>query len=97
MQTATAAAHFFAGRHEEAFSWAQAAMRANPDFLLATATAAASGALAGRVDEAASALRRLRAGEPTLRLSNLPAFYPIRRAEDLARWAEGMRQAGLPV
>ncbi|MFO1061291.1 MAG: BTAD domain-containing putative transcriptional regulator [Dongiaceae bacterium] len=95
MQTAMAAAHFFAGRYAESFSWAQRARGENPDFLLATATAAASGALAGELEEAASALQRLRQGEPALRLSNLREFYPIRKNEDLARWAEGMRRAGL--
>jgi TolB-like protein/DNA-binding SARP family transcriptional activator len=95
MQAAMAAAHFFAGRYAESFSWAQRARGENPDFLLATATAAASGALAGEPKEAASALRRLLQGEPTLSLSNLRAFYPIRKDEDLARWAEGMRRAGL--
>jgi tetratricopeptide (TPR) repeat protein len=48
MQTATAAAHFFAGRYAEAFSWAERAAREKPSFLLASAVAAASGALAGR-------------------------------------------------
>jgi TolB-like protein len=95
MQTATAAAHFFAGRHAEAFSWADMAVREKPGFLLASATAAASGALAGRAEDAASALARLRRCEPSLRLSNLRDFFPIRGDEDLARWEEGMRKAGL--
>jgi hypothetical protein len=33
---------------------------------------------------------------PALRLSNLPDLLPFRRPEDFARWAEGLRRAGLP-
>jgi TolB-like protein len=96
MQTATAAAHFLAGRYAEAFSWAEMAAREKPIFLLASATAAASGALAGRSEEAARALAQLRRLEPNVRLSNLREFFPLRRIEDLAKWEEGMRTAGLP-
>jgi len=39
---------------------------------------------------------RLRDFDPALRLSNLKDLFPIRQPEDFARWAEGMRQAGLP-
>ena len=95
MQTAMAAAHFLAGRYAEAFSWAEMAAREKPIFLLASATAAASGALAGRSEEAASALAQLCRLEPNVRPSNLREFFPFRRIEDLAKWEEGMRTAGL--
>ena len=39
---------------------------------------------------------RLRELEPTLRVSNLKNQIPYRRPEDLARFAEGLRKAGLP-
>jgi hypothetical protein len=57
---------------------------------------AASGALAGRLEEAQKAMARLRQLEPALRISNLKEFFPFRRPEDLAKWAEGLRRAGLP-
>ena len=47
MQFATAAAHFFAGRPNEALSWAEKAMQQQPNFFVATCFAAASAALAG--------------------------------------------------
>jgi TolB-like protein/DNA-binding SARP family transcriptional activator len=96
MHMATAAAHFFAGRYVEALSWAQMAVREQPNYILPTAIAAASSALAGRASDAAKAMRRLHEIDPALRISNLKELIPIRRPEDLARWAEGMRKAGLP-
>ena len=34
--------------------------------------------------------------DPALRVSNLPDVIPLRRPEDLARYIEGLRKAGLP-
>jgi tetratricopeptide (TPR) repeat protein len=96
MQSATASAHFIAGRYAEALSWAETAMRVRPTFLQAPLAAAASGALAGRLAEAERAMARLRRLEPELRISNLKDLLPTRRQEDFARWAEGLRRAGLP-
>jgi TolB-like protein/tetratricopeptide (TPR) repeat protein len=96
MQTATAYSHFLVGRYAEALSWAQTAMRLRPDFVISICAAAASGALAGRLGEAQEAMKRLRELEPALRLSDLRELSPFRRPDDVARWAEGLRQAGLP-
>ncbi len=41
-------------------------------------------------------MQRLRLLDPTLRVSNLKNWLPIHRAADLARFAEGLRLAGLP-
>ena len=91
-----ASAHFFAGRYAEALSWANRAARDNPRHLMPTTTAAASSALAGRMPEAQKAVARILEIDPTMRLSNLQEFVPLRRAEDLERFAEGLRKAGLP-
>jgi TolB-like protein/class 3 adenylate cyclase len=98
MQTATAAAHFFAGRYAEALSWAEKSMREQRNFILilSTSIAAAAAALAGRQPDAESAMARVRQIDPTLRISNLKDFYPLRRADDFNRLAEGLRKAGLP-
>lgn len=40
-------------------------------------------------------MARLRQLDPALRASNLKDVLPIRRSEDFARWAEGLRKAGL--
>ena len=96
MQMATAWGHFFLGRDDEASSWAEAALRQQPNFFVATCVAAAAAALAGKTAEAARAMTRLREIDPALRLSNLHELLPFRRPEDFARWAEGLRLAGLP-
>jgi tetratricopeptide (TPR) repeat protein len=96
MQAATGYAHFVAGSYDEAARWAERSTRNRPSYQIATCILAASLALSDQTEEAAQAVRRLRAIDPTLRLSNLLESYPIRRAEDSLRWTEGMRRAGLP-
>ena len=81
---------------EEAHACAQAAQRELSNFPLAPAVVAASAALSGRNTDAASAIARLRQIDPELCLSNLALWIPLRRPEDAARWAEGLRRAGLP-
>jgi hypothetical protein len=57
---------------------------------------AASHALAGRPDEAQRAMKHLRELDPMLRVSHLADWLPIRRVQDLATFADGLRKAGLP-
>ncbi len=95
MLGAMAFAHFFAGRHEEACAWAEKAMHENPNFLPVTGIAAASNASAGRMPEARNAVERLRAIDPRLRVASLSDHTPIRRAQDLAKYAGALRLAGL--
>jgi TolB-like protein/DNA-binding SARP family transcriptional activator/Tfp pilus assembly protein PilF len=96
-RTATANAHFFAGRYDEASSWAAMALREWPDFQTALRIAAASNALAGRLEEARNARERLQKLDPALRISNLEdELGPYDRPEDIALYAEGLRAAGLP-
>jgi adenylate cyclase len=93
----TAHAHFFLGRYDEAASWAAMALQDNPDYQPGLRIAAASNAMAGRPEQAYKAVARLRLLNPTLRVSILKdVLGPFRRAEDLLRYEEGLRQAGLP-
>jgi len=96
MQAGTAAVHFFAGRYAEASSWAEAAASEQPNHIIAACIVAASGALAGRLPEARKAVARLCQLDPNLRPSNLKDLIPLRRSEDLARLADGLRKAGIP-
>jgi adenylate cyclase len=53
--------------------------------------------MAGRPEQAHKAMARLRQLNPALRVSNLEdVLGPYRHAEDLSRYEEGLRQAGLP-
>src|SRR5262245_4289550 len=96
MQAAAAAAHFFAGRYAEASSWADATVREQPNHLIGQCILAASGALGGQLTGVRNAMLLLCQLNPTLRLSNLKDLFPLKRPEDLARLAEGLRKAGLP-
>ena len=96
MQAGMAAAHLFAGRFDEASSWAEKSYRDLPSFLMVVSIIAASHALAGRTDDARQAMHHLRRLDPALRISNLKDWLPIHRPEDLAIFADGLRKAGLP-
>jgi adenylate cyclase len=96
-RTTTAHAHFFAGRYEEAASWAATTLREWPDYQTALRIAAASYALAGRLQEARGARERLQKLDPGLRISNLEdELGPYYQRDYVARYAEGLRAAGLP-
>ena len=97
MKGGIAHAHFFLGRYDDAAYWAAMALQDNPDFQPGLRIDAASNAIAGRLEQAYGALARLRQLNPTLRVSGLKDILgPYRRAEDLSRYEEGLRQAGLP-
>ena len=97
MRAGTAHAHFFLGRYAEAASWAAMALQDNADYQPGLRMAAASNAMVGRLEQAHKAVARLRQLNPALRVSNLKdAVGPFRRADDLARYEEGLRRAGLP-
>jgi tetratricopeptide (TPR) repeat protein len=97
MRAGTAFAHFFLGRYDEAASWAAMALQDNPDHQPGLRIAAASNAMAGRPEEAHKAMARLRQLNPALRVSTLNDVRgPYRRAEDVSRYEEGLRRAGLP-
>jgi TolB-like protein len=96
MQEGTAWGHFFAGRYDDAASWAAKALRENLTYPGPARAAAASNALAGNLEAAQQAMARVRQLDPNLHLSNLNERVPFCRPEDLARYADGLRKAGLP-
>jgi adenylate cyclase len=96
MQSATAAAHFFAGRHDDASSWAERAIREMPTWVPAHVIAAASHAIAGRAEAARAAAARLRSLTRSLGAAQIIGMYPFRRTEDVAKLVAGLQQAGLP-
>jgi tetratricopeptide (TPR) repeat protein len=96
MQHGTAAAHFYAGRIEEAASWAERAWRENPNWLPTLRLIAASNALAGHFDRAQTAVARLRELDPEFRISGLKGWTGSAHPQFIARLEEGLRKAGLP-
>ena len=90
-------AHLYAGRYDEAASWARKASHEQPNWAPTWRLAAIAHALSDRIVEAREAMARLRELSPALRLSNLARVAPpLRRPKDRARYTEGLRKAGLP-
>jgi tetratricopeptide (TPR) repeat protein len=96
MQNGTAAAHFLAGRYDEASVWAERALSIQTGYLPALRMAAASYACAGRLVEAQRTIGRLRQIDPNLRVSTLANLVPFRSPPDVARYIDSLRKAGLP-
>jgi TolB-like protein len=96
MQSLTGLAHFVAGRYAEGSRWAAKAVREQPYYIGALRNLAANCALSGRLDEARQAITQARLLDPDLRLSNLKDRIGPFRPADYARFAEGLRLAGLP-
>jgi hypothetical protein len=88
-----ALAHLLSHRYDQALA---ASERGLPARINDLTVLAASSALAGRMDKARDAMARIRERVPTLTISTLKVLVPFRRPEDFARWAEGLRMAGLP-
>jgi adenylate cyclase len=96
MRAGTAYAHFLLGRYDKAASWSAMALQDRPDFQGGLRIAAASNAMAGWPEQAHRAVARLRQLNPALRVSTLKNLMGPWHAEDLSRFEEGLRRAGLP-
>jgi TolB-like protein len=95
-QAGLAHAHFFAGRNEDASTWAAAAIGQQPNFVIAQHIMMACHAMSGRAEEVRQAgVLALQLG-PTLRISEFKDRAPFRRAEDIERMAQAFRIAGMP-
>jgi tetratricopeptide (TPR) repeat protein len=95
-QNGLAAAHFLACHYDTAASWADKALHEQPNYPAAIRMAAASYALAGQIDKARSYMERVLMIDPAMRASNLKGIAPFRGKADVARYVDGLRQAGLP-
>lgn len=89
-------AEFVAGRYDESIVWLRKSKCANPRFVACLRTLTASLALAGEEAEARLMAQELLEMEPSFRISSFISWYPLRREDDLARLASGLRIAGLP-
>lgn len=96
MQAGTAAAHFIAGRENDALAWAEKALVDQPAFGAALRVAAASYALTERPTEAKNMMLRLREADPGVHLSNIQDRVVWRHAEALARLVAGCVKLACP-
>lgn len=87
--------HLVAYRYEEAVIAERRAVQLRPDFGTAWRTLAASAGLAGDLELARHALAECRRLQPGISVAWVEKYYPLIRAEDRARYIEGLRKAGL--
>ncbi len=95
-QVGTAHAHFFAGRYDEASSWARMGLLNWSDLVPALRISAAIDASAGRRESAEKTMARMREIDPMRRISNFADVLGPYRPEEFAKYVEGVRKAGLP-
>jgi tetratricopeptide (TPR) repeat protein len=95
-QRGMAYAHFFAGRYEDASSWAKIYMQQNPNHVVAHRILMACHAMSGRVQEARQACVLALQLDPSQRISRIKDWGPWRRAEYIERLAQAFRIAGMP-
>ncbi len=87
--------HFIDGHYEEAVSCERRAVQMRANFGTAWRTLAASAGKAGNLPLAQQALAECRRLQPTVSLEWVEKYHPIIRAEDRARYVDGLRLAGL--
>jgi tetratricopeptide (TPR) repeat protein len=89
-----AAAHYLAGRYDEAAEWARRALQIRPGHLGARRKYCASLAQAGHIEKAKHEMSRLRQMQPDLSIAWIKRAVPY-TAGPMEHFLEGMRKAGL--
>ncbi len=89
-------ADFLAGRYDEALVWLHKSRHVNPRFIAGMRHLVTCLAHAGQVDEAKKVGKELLGLSPNFKVSTLASWYPLRPQENLDRYLEGLRKAGLP-
>ncbi len=88
-------AHFIAGRYDQAAQWQEKALMAKPSATWTHRTLAPAYALDGELDKAKESVAELLKGYPGLRITDITQALAFSK-EVMDRFAEGLRQAGLP-
>jgi tetratricopeptide (TPR) repeat protein len=92
--TATAVAHYLAGRYPEAVVFGRKALQQRTQFTSGHRIYVASLAQAGQIDEAHEALIRLKEVFPDITIAWIERYVPY-TAGTMPKFLEGMRKAGL--
>jgi TolB-like protein/class 3 adenylate cyclase/Tfp pilus assembly protein PilF len=95
VQTGLAYAHFFAGRNDEASTWAATAIGQHPNYLSALFIRMACHAISGRIKESRETCARILQLKPGLRISRIKRGTLFRRADN-ERLALAYQIAGMP-
>jgi adenylate cyclase len=88
-------AHFIAKRYDLAAQWQEKALMSKPNTAWIHRTLAPAYALAGELDKARESVGELVKGYPGIRLLDILQAMAFSK-EAMSRFAEGLRQAGLP-
>lgn len=96
IRSASAAAHFFSGRYQEAVSDASLALHEQSNLLPALRILAAANACLGRTSQARSAIERAIELDPKLALSTLKQRLPAFPPDNYRKLEEALALAGLP-
>ncbi|CDX20486.1 putative adenylate cyclase 3 [Mesorhizobium sp. ORS 3324] len=87
--------HLVAGRYAEAVRAERRAVLMRPNFGTAWRTLTAAAGLAGDLEIARQGLVECKRLQPNLSIDWVEKYHPLIRAEDRARYVEGLRRAGL--
>jgi transcriptional regulator with AAA-type ATPase domain/TolB-like protein len=87
---------YVAGEHEEGIRWGRKAREENPSWTANLRFLGVNLAATGRLDEAREVGKALLAIEPGFRVDSFIEGYALRDPECRARFADHLRQAGLP-
>jgi tetratricopeptide (TPR) repeat protein len=90
-------AHFLAGNYEEAANWATQGLRQRPHETWARRIAAVAQVRCGQVTAGRQGVALLRRQYPDITVGTIVDALPTMPAEFLARQAESLESAGLPV
>jgi hypothetical protein len=90
-------AHFLAGNYEEAANWATQGLRQRPHETWARRIAAVAQVRCGQVTAGRQGVELLRRQYPDITVGTIVNALPTMPAELLARQAEALESAGLPI
>ncbi|HXQ50363.1 MAG TPA: adenylate/guanylate cyclase domain-containing protein [Stellaceae bacterium] len=89
-------AHFVEARYEEAVNWANMVLNEQPNNRTIWRCKVAACGLLDRMDDAREATRMLLTLQPDASIAKLRSLMPLKRAENMAIYLDGLRKAGLP-
>lgn len=90
----TCVAHYYARRYDEAIEWGNKAIAERPGFSAAHRILCASLAQAGKAEESAAAMARLREVQPNISIAWIEQHVPYTERA-MPHFLDGMRKAGL--
>ena len=94
--TALGRAYFLLGRYDDAIPELERLVNVNPELVHGRALLACNYMALGRSDEARAEVAAIMQTTPNLTLTQLRTIMPLGREEDLDRYIDLLRQAGLP-